>query len=100
MGIQKTSNGKFRVQIQVKGRGRKGCTVNTYDEAVLAEDKLKKALIDGKEIGLTISRSEVTLQQACEATWNDPENGWIDTDHGRKQKYYFGFIQSVLEIKL
>ena len=29
MGIQKTSNGKFRVQVQVKGRGRKGCTVNT-----------------------------------------------------------------------
>ena len=57
MGIQKTSNGKFRVQIQVKGRGRKGCTVNTYDEAVLAEDKLKKELIDGKEIGLTISKS-------------------------------------------
>ena len=50
MGIQKTSNGKYRVQIQVKGRGRKGCTVNTYDEAVLAEDKLKKALIDGKEL--------------------------------------------------
>ena len=44
MGIQKTSNGKFRVQVQVKGRGRKGCTVETYDDAVLAEDKLKKAL--------------------------------------------------------
>ena len=89
MGIQKTSNGKYRVQIQVKGRGRKGCTVDTYDEAVLAEDKLRKALIDGKEIGLTISRAEVTLQQACEATWNDPESGWLDTDHGKKQKYYF-----------
>jgi len=35
MGIQKTSNGKFRVQIQVRGRGRKGATVGTYDEAVL-----------------------------------------------------------------
>ena len=37
MGIQKTSNGKYRVQVQVRGRGRKGCTVETYDDAVLAE---------------------------------------------------------------
>ena len=90
MGIQKTKNGKkFRVQIQVKGRGRKGCTVDTYDEAVLAEVKLKKALIDGKEIESVRSATEITLHSACEACWNDPESGWKDTDHGKKQKYYF-----------
>ena len=52
MGIQKTSNGKYRVQVQVRGRGRKGCTVETYDDAVLAEDKLKKALIDEDDLTL------------------------------------------------
>ena len=24
--------------------------------------------------------------------WNDPESGWKDTDHGRKQKYYFSMF--------
>ena len=89
MGIQRTKNNKFRVQIQVRGRGRKGATVDTYDEAVLMEDKLRKALIDGKEIPSVRSATEITLHGACEATWNDPESGWKDTDHGKKQKYYF-----------
>ena len=41
MGIQKTSNGKFRVQVQVKGRGRKSKVVDTHDEALTTEEKLR-----------------------------------------------------------
>ena len=89
MGIQKMPNGKFRVSKQIKGRGRPTKVVDTYEEAVKLETKLEKLLIDGKDIPKLKSVTEVRLQQACEACWNDPEEGWKDTDHGKKQKYYF-----------
>ena len=89
MGIQKMPNGKFRVSKQIKGRGRPTKVVDTYEEAVKLEAKLEKLLIDGKDIPKVRSVTEVRLQQACEACWNDPESGWKDTDHGKKQKYYF-----------
>jgi len=89
MGISKTENGKFRVFVSVKDRGRKSKVEDTHDEALATEEKLRKLLIDGKTIPAGRAKTEVTLQEACEACWNDPEVGWSDTDHGRKQKYYF-----------
>ena len=40
-----------------------------------------------KIIPTSVSRS-ITIKEAFEQCYNDPENGWKDTDHGRKQKYY------------
>ena len=89
MGISKQANGSFRVFVSVKGRGRKTATCKTHDEALAKEQSLRRALIDGRNIPAGRARTEVTLEQACEACWNDPEVGWANTDHGRKQKYYF-----------
>ena len=89
MGISKQPNGKFRVFVSVKGRGRKTATCDTHDDALAKEQSLRKALIDGKEVPAGKATTEVKLKQACEACWNDPETGWRNTDHGRKQKYYF-----------
>ena len=88
MGIRKEGN-KFRVDVSVKGRGRKTKVVDTYNEAVAVDERLRKALIDGKDVPAGRATNEVTLKQACEACWEDPETGWRNTDHGRKQKYYF-----------
>ena len=87
MGISRQPNGKFRVFVSVKGRGRKTATCDTQDEALAKEQSLRRALIDGVNIPAGRATTEVTLQQACEACWNDPEVGWKDTDHGKKQKY-------------
>ncbi len=89
MGISRQPNGKFRVFVSVKDRGRKTATCDTHDEALAKEQSLRRALIDGVNIPAGRATTEVTLQQACEACWNDPEVGWKDTDHGKKQKYYF-----------
>ena len=94
MGISKTSNGKFRVFVSVKGRGRKTATCDTHDDALAKEDALRKALIDGKNVPAGRARTEATLQQACEACYEDPETGWKDTEHGKKQKYYFSKFYS------
>ena len=51
-------------------------------------------LIDGKKLPAGRATTEVTLEQACEACYNDPETGWKDTDHGRKQRYYFSMFYS------
>ena len=34
MGISKQPNGKFRVFVSVKGRGRKAATCDTHDDAL------------------------------------------------------------------
>tara|TARA_B100001121_G_C18615115_1_gene586442 strand:- start:123 stop:1163 length:1041 start_codon:yes stop_codon:yes gene_type:complete len=94
MGISKTTNGKFRVFVSVKGRGRKSKVVDTHDEALTTEEKLRGLLIDGKKIPAGRATTEATLEQACEACYNDPETGWKDTDHGRKQRYYFSKFYS------
>ena len=67
MGISKTENGKFRVFVSVKGRGRSSKTCDTHDEALATEEKLRKALIDGKAIPAGRARVEATLEEACEA---------------------------------
>ena len=52
MGISKTTNGKFRVFVSVKGRGRKSKVVDTHDEALTTEEKLRGLLIDGLRCSL------------------------------------------------
>jgi len=50
------------------------------------------SLVDQHQRGIKIiptakSRS-ITIKEAFEQCYNDPDNGWKDTEHGKKQKYY------------
>lgn len=88
MAVRREGNG-WRVDVSVRGRGRKTKVLQDYNKAVELEQIFRRALLDGRDIARGRARAEITLKEACEACYNDPESGWKDTEHGKKQQYYF-----------
>ena len=77
----------YRVDITLGGK-RITPVCESEEMAIATVASLK----DQHERGITLIPTSVnrsiTLKEAFEQCYNDPENGWKDTDHGRKQKYY------------
>lgn len=77
----------WRVDITLGGK-RITPLCGTEGEAIATVASLK----DQHERGITIiptakSRS-ITIKEAFEQCYNDPEGGWLDTEHGKRQKYF------------
>ena len=76
----------WRVDITLGGK-RMTPSCETEEAAIATVAKLK----DQFERGITLLPTRtngVTLKEAFEQCYNDPETGWLNTEHGKKQKYY------------
>ena len=79
-------NTTWRVDITLGGK-RMTPSCETEEAAIATVAKLK----DQFERGITLLPTRtngVTLKEAFEQCYNDPETGWLNTEHGKKQKYY------------
>jgi len=83
--------GKWRASIRPPGRPAKTISCSTYDEAVTKEAELKKMVMDGVALPKGKADKAITLKDAFWNCYNDTtqEKPWKDTDHGKKQIYYF-----------
>ena len=91
MARREKGTDKWRADISVdKKRKTKLCA--TEEEAKKLEAHYQHQLIDGKPLNKVRAISQITLKQAFENVYNNPETGWQNrgepTPHGRKQKYY------------
>ena len=77
----------YRVDITLGGK-RHTPSFKTEDEAIAIVASLRDKHERGIEIIPTSPTKGITIKQAFEQCYNDPENGWKETEHGKKMKYY------------
>ena len=75
----------YRVDITLGGT-RHTPSCNTEDEAIAIVASLRDKHERGIEIIPTSPTKGITIKQAFEQCYNDPENGWNETEHGKKMK--------------
>lgn len=77
----------YRVDITLGGK-RLTPSVATEEEAIQTVASLR----DQHERGITLIATSktrgISIKEAFEQCYNDPENSWKDTEHGKKMKYY------------
>ena len=77
----------WRVDITLGGK-RFTPTCATEDVAIATVASLKDQHERGIALIPTAGTRGITIKEAFEQCYNDPEIGWMNTDHGKKQKYY------------
>lgn len=77
----------WRVDLSLGGK-RYAPTCHSEAEAIATVASLRDQYERGITIIPTASVRGISIKEAFEQCYNDPEIGWSETEHGRKMKYY------------